>query len=216
MRQCIDLTGHKFNRLTVIKRVENDKCRNVQWLCKCVCGKEKVIKASHLRSDRTKSCGCLQKEKAMQVGKQNIKHGHSCVGKKSRIYEIWQSMIQRCNNPNNKTYKYYGGRGIKVCKKWLKFEGFLQDMGKKPERLTIDRIDNNKGYCKENCRWITMKEQMRNRRTNKFITINGITKCLAEHCEDRKLNYYTVYMRIYRYHWTPEESLELVPRCKKT
>lgn len=211
MGKFIDLTGQKFGRLTVIERVENNKWGGAQWLCNCSCKKQIITTGDRLIRVVTKSCGCLRKELTIQ---RNYKHGHSCVSKKSRIYEIWQSMIQRCNNPNYKFYKNYGGRGIKVCEKWLKFEGFLQDMGEQPEGLTLDRVDNNGDYYKENCRWTTQKEQMKNTRRAISITISQITKFLVEWCEELGLSYNTVYCRLWR-GWTPEEALEIVPRKKK-
>ncbi len=209
MGKLIDLTGQTFNRLTVIKRMENDKWGQTRWLCQCECGNKKIIQGNHLKSNRIKSCGCLQKIKPS-----NLKHGHSSNGIISKTYRTWYSMIQRCNNPNNTRYKDYGGRGIKVCEAWLTFKGFLQDMGERPEGLTLDRIDNSKGYYKENCKWSTQKEQQRNRRNNKLITINGITKCLTEHCKERKLNYWTIRSRL-QTGWTSEEALEIIPRKNK-
>ena len=207
MGKLIDLTGKKFGRLTIIEWVENNKWRQSRWLCRCECGKKIVITSSSLKNGNTKSCGCL----AIEI---KTKHGHCCRNKTSKTYQIWHSMIQRCNNPNCKAYKNYGGRGIKVCKGWRKFEGFLQDMGEQPLNLTLDRVDNNGNYCKENCRWATQKEQRRNTRRNILITINGVTKCLIEWCEDRKLNYRTVCSRL-RYGWTIEEALDIIPRKKK-
>ncbi len=207
MGKLIDLTGQKFGRLIVIKRVENDNSGHVQWLCQCDCGEGTMVQGGNLKNSNTKSCGCLHTETITQ-------HGHSSRSIISKIYRIWIQMIQRCTNPNVKNYKNYGGRGIKVCERWRQFENFLQDMGEKPSGLSVDRIDNNGDYCKENCKWSTRKEQNRNTRQNRLITINGITKPLAEWCEIYNLNYKTVCTRIYR-GWTSEEALELVPRKKK-
>ncbi len=156
-----------------------------------------MVQGSHLKSSNTKSCGCL-----------HIKHGHNCRNKRSKTYGTWRGMIKRCTNPNYNEYKYYGGRGIKVCEAWMKFEGFLQDMGERPPNLTLDRIDNDGNYCKENCRWHTWKEQNRNRRDNILITINGITKTLPELCEIYNLEYNKVY-RYIRCGRTPEEAFGL-------
>ncbi len=204
MNQVIDLSGKLFKYLTVIKRVENAKSGVARWLCQCKCGKQTIIQGGNLKSGHTKSCGCL-----------NQPHGHNRVGKRSKTYETWYSMIQRCTNSNSNRYEDYGGRGIYVCEAWLKFEGFLQDMGERPPNMSIDRIDNNGDYCKENCKWSTRKEQQRNTQRTIWITINSVTKCLAEWCEYYGLKYNTIYARIYQYAWTPEEALELVPRCKK-
>lgn len=188
------MTGQKFNRLTVIKHIENYKC-----LCKCDCGNVKEISGNHLRSGRTKSCGCLKKEMTMD---RNKTHGMS----ESKEYIIWSAMNQRCSNKNNKGYKYYGGRGIKVCKGWLKFENFYKDMGNKPQGLSLDRIDNSKGYCKENCRWATRKEQQRNTRYNKMIAYKGETKCLVEWSEELNMNYNTLLSRLCRYNMSIEKA----------
>jgi hypothetical protein len=173
MSQFIDLTGKRFWRFIVIKRVDNDKCGNLCWLCKCDCGMEKIVRSGDIKSGSIKSCGCLRKEKV-------TKHGHS----NNKTYISWKRMIQRCTNPNDKDYHYYSGRNIKVCREWLKFENFLQDMGERPLRHTIERIDNNKGYYKSNCRWATRKQQQRNKCNNHLKTYNGKTQCLSAWSEE--------------------------------
>lgn len=193
MKKFIDLAGQKFGRLTVIHRENNDKDGNSRWLCRCNCGKEKIIVGYSLKGGLTKSCGCLQKEKVKQS---NTKHGHN-TNKKSRTYQSWISMVQRCINPKCKHYKNYGGRGISVHERWLKFENFLEDMGEAPEGLSIDRINNNLGYSKENCQWATRKEQSRNKRNNRFITLNGQTKCIAEWSEETGIKYDTLFSRLH-------------------
>ena len=183
------------------------------WLCQCECGKQSIVQRGNLRNGNTKSCSCLRKEVATQTCKQKTTHGQKINGITSPIYAAWVSMIQRCTNLNNKDYKHYGGRGIKVCKTWMKFEMFFQDMGEKPKELSLDRVDNNGDYCKENCKWSTRKEQQRNTWRTILIIIKGITKCLAEWCEIYSMNYNMVRSRLY-YGWTPEEALELIPRVK--
>ena len=149
-----NLTGLKFGRLTVLnKRIESKK--NILWLCKCDCGTEKFIRLSHLPNGHSKSCGCWH----LEIVKK-IRHGMS----NTRTFISWASMLSRCKNKNIPRYKDYGGRGIKVCKRWLKFENFYKDMKERPEGLSIDRKDNNKGYYKSNCRWATAKEQQNNKR----------------------------------------------------
>jgi len=210
MGNFIDLTGQKFGRLTVVERVDNANDGHARWLCQCDCGKRVIIPGYCLTNHNTKSCGCLHREITRQI---NYSHGHS-GDDKSKTYATWKSMNRRCNNKNQKCYKNYGGRGIKVCEKWKKFEGFLQDMGERPPGKTLDRVNNDGNYCKENCRWATIKEQNRNSRNNRLITVDGITKCLIEHCEDRKLNYQLIYNRL-RIGWTIEEALEIIPRKKQ-
>lgn len=125
-------------------------------LGQCNCGVIKQFRLNDLRNGHTKSCGCYKKEKS-------TKHGYH----KTKTYCSWVCMLSRCNNSNYRRYKDYGGRGITVCKRWLKFENFLVDMSNRPEGKTLDRINNNGNYCKSNCRWATSKIQTRNRKTNR-------------------------------------------------
>jgi len=195
-----NLINKKFGRLTVLEFAENYK-----WLCKCECGKEKIVYGCSLRSGNTKSCGCLNKEV-------HTKHGHSIKGKRSKTYMSWASMLKRCNNPNHKDYKNYGGRGVKVCDRWLNkengFENFLEDMGEMPGKHQIDRTDNDGNYEPTNCRWVTPKENCRNRRNNHLITYKNQTKCLAEWAEELNINYNTLHVRINRDKWPIEKSFE--------
>lgn len=149
------LVGRVYGRLTVIKRAGTDKSGHAIWHCTCSCGKGRKVSASNLKSGHTRSCGCYAKEVITKHAMHNTPTYHS-----------WRSMIQRCTNPNSKDYLNYGGRGITVCPEWLgSFERFLADMGKRPnKRKTLDRIDVNKGYCKDNCRWATAKTQAQNKR----------------------------------------------------
>lgn len=122
----------------------------------------------------------------------NTKHGKS----KTKIYGAWHNIKQRCLNPNNRFYEYYGGRGIKICDRWLDFANFLADMGEPEAHLTIDRIDNNGNYCPENCKWATRKEQQNNRRTNKFLTFNGAKKTAMQWSEELGIPHQTICQRI--------------------
>lgn len=204
MRISIDLIEQKFGRLVIIKRMDNDKWGHHRWLCRCVCGKEKIINGGDLKSGNTKSCGCLR-----------IKHGHNNREKTSETYKSWQGMIQRCTNPKNKHYHCYGGRGIIICKRWLEFENFLEDMGERPEGYQIDRINNNRNYCKSNCRWVTSKENNRNRRDNIFITYKNKTQLLIEWAEETGIPYRTLWNRIVLLGWSIERALTTSVRKQK-
>jgi len=197
------LTGQKFGRLTVIKKIGSNKWRKTIWLCKCDCGNEKSIIGLHLKSGNTKSCGCVRKETF-----NNLKHGMA----KTRFYTIWNGIKKRCNNPKYIEYKIYGGRGIKVCKSWNKFENFRDDMlesylehQKNNDYTSIDRINNNGNYCKENCRWATMKEQNNNQRTNRLITYKGKTQNIKQWADELEINYNTLFWRINN--WSIQKAL---------
>lgn len=155
------LLAKQFGRLTVIERVEN-KGRNAAWLCRCECGNELIVTTGELNRGRTQSCGCFR----VDIQRERLTtHGHGAPYKKSPTYVSWQSMKTRCYDPNFRNFSYYGGRGIKVCKRWLNsFENFLADMGPRPPGTTLDRINNDGDYKPSNCQWVTRKEQASNRR----------------------------------------------------
>lgn len=166
-----DYSGKRFGRLTVKKQFYREQSR-LYCLCVCDCGAEKVIRRDSLKNGKTLSCGCLAKER------HPVKHEmHG-----TRLYSIWCGMRARCNNSNLRVYKYYGGKGVAVCKEWDDFKNFQtwsMNNGYS-ENLTIDRIDFDGGYNPNNCRWVTMAKQSNNRSNTRFMTLNGETKAIKE------------------------------------
>lgn len=174
-----DISGQKFGRLTAIERVGKDKENRALWRCVCECGNEIIVPGKSLRSGNTKSCGCFNIDDATQrIVALNTTHGMS----HTRLFKIWGRMHTRCENPNVIEWRYYGGKGISVCEEWNEFEPFYSwsIANGYSDDLTIDRIDSNKGYSPDNCRWTTLHEQAVNRRSTRFIEYNGVTLCMSD------------------------------------
>tara|TARA_R110000824_G_C15021618_1_gene658444 strand:+ start:213 stop:800 length:588 start_codon:yes stop_codon:yes gene_type:complete len=180
----------KYGRLTLVgaEGLTRDKHE-----CLCDCGKTVFVKLNSLRSGGTKSCGCLHSE---AVSKALKKHGAA----RTTEYASWQLLKDRCHNKNNRTYSYYGGKGISVCDRWINsFENFISDMGMKPSKShSIERIKGDLDYCPENCKWASKKEQVRNRSNTKKVKYKGVEKPLAEWCEILGLDYNNTNKRIWR------------------
>lgn len=206
----IDLTGRSFGRLTVLHRAEDmqDGSGRSQWFCSCLCGNQKIVTSGSLRSGGCRSCGCLKKEQVMPRRKPGL------PSKFKREHKTWQSMMQRCYNPNSASWKRYGGRGITVCDRWHKFENFLADMGASSPELSIDRIDNNAGYSPENCRWATRKQNARNTSKNRLITYKGETACVAEWAERTGLPHALILQRL-KSGWDAHKIFTTPPKYKK-
>jgi len=176
------MIGRKFNRWTVTGGPFKGAIHGRHWALRCDCGAEKVLRAGAFMTGQSQSCGCLQKEAAAITGRAAKTHGHSPRHFKdwSPAYRTWAALVRRIRDGGkNESSKRYVG--VYLDPAWFSFEKFLADMGDKPTHdHSIDRIDNAKGYFKENCRWATAKEQARNRRSNLNFTLNGKTKCLLD------------------------------------
>lgn len=198
--RLIDLTNQKFGRLAVIERAEN-KAKVTRWLCLCDCGKKTIVSYQNLINGHTKSCGCYNLE---LIKTRSITHGM----RNTRLYEIWQGMKSRCENPNDPSYINYGGRGICVCSEWHKAETFIKWAltNGYTDNLTIDRIDFNGNYEPSNCRWATPKEQGRNKRNNYVISYMGKEQPLSAWCEELNLDYDRTWSRLRVSKWSIEEA----------
>lgn len=203
----IDLTDQRFGKLIALKRTEN-RGKETFWLCQCDCGNTKEINASRLRSGKTKSCGCYKNEckrKTINQTAFNKTHGMS----NTRLYRIYNKMKLRCYSKTNDAYKNYGGRGITICKEWLddfmNFYNWAMENGYE-DNLSIDRIDNDKDYSPDNCRWVNAKTQANNTRSTVFITYNGETKPASEWSKITGIRQNTITMRK-RNGWSDEQCI---------
>ena len=211
MGKIIDMTGWVMSehgvpdsRWKVIERSKSLDGKNSFWLCECSCDNHtrKIIARHSLVSGNSKSCGCLSAE---ETSKRVSTHKMSG----SRLHNIWKSMKERCYNINHDQYKDYGGRGISICEEWkddfISFYNWAISNGYS-DNLTIDRVDNNKNYCPENCKWSTRKEQNNNQRTNHLLTYNNKTQTMAQWAEEIGLNPRTLQTRISR-GWNVQDAL---------
>ena len=168
------LVGKKYGRLTVLNRSRDKVCSGgypePYWLCECICGERKIVRAYDLTKKNTLSCGCLKREKNSAAKS----HGFACHrnGKQVHtLYSIWAGMIQRCHWKKHISWRYYGGKGISVCKRWRKFKNFLKDMAPRWRKgLTIDRLNSSRNYTPSNCKWSTWKEQNASGRRMRYVT----------------------------------------------
>lgn len=182
----------KIQHWTVIDK-NTDRPRH--WLCRCVCGKTRLVFSSNITHRVSASCGCQRKTR--------LTHGM----RHTATYNSWASMIQRCTATQSKMFQNYGARGITVCERWLTFENFFSDMGRRPSiGHTLNRLDNNAGYFKENCAWSTKTEQARNRRSSRLVTYNGLTDCVAGWAERLRIPLNVLDLRLRAYRWTIERA----------
>ena len=160
-----EIIGNKYSKITVLEYAGRDKFKARIYKCLCECGNEFVTRGWEVFKGKTKSCGCTRKERLT-----NKRHGATSNGKKTREYQSWTAMKARCNNPNNIKYHNYGGRGITYQESWEDYENFLEDMGPRPEGMSLERLDSNGNYTKDNCVWATLSEQSYNTRKKKTNT----------------------------------------------
>ncbi len=191
-RKRLDLTGQQFGLLTVLRLTDKRKGK-IFWECICECGKVHFASTDKLRAG-LRSCGCQ---------KGSYRHGMH----KTRVYSAWRAMLQRCRNPKEANYHNYGGRGIKVCQRWYVFENFYEDMGDPPPRYSIERIDNNGNYEPENCKWIPLPLQHRNKRSNRIITLDGLSLTIVEWSERTGVRQKTIGERLNRYGWSERDAI---------
>lgn len=204
-----NLSNRRFGRLTVLDFVETRKGQSI-WNCLCDCGNVTQVSAGHLKSNHTTSCGCYCKEQTKQA-----LTTHGLTG--ARLHRIWFAMKARCYNRNLPAYKNYGERGIKVCDEWLNdFSAFYQWAMSNGynDNLSIDRIDVNRDYEPDNCRWATRKEQSLNKRTNHYITFDGKTMTLTEWEKFLGFNRGTIGARLNKLNWSVERALTTPTHCK--
>lgn len=200
-----DVVGKKFNRLTVLDYSKASKSERIpsKVFCVCECGNRQWASYRDVKHGHTKSCGCYQREATSLA---RTTHGYRRRIKKPGMYGVWVTMRRRCNDSKDPKYLSYGARGIRVCKRWSKFENFLEDMGDRPKGMTLERKDNDKGYCKKNCRWATTQEQSRNKQQTVWVEVNGKRMCLKEATDLLGLKYGTIQARI-RKGWSKERAL---------
>lgn len=211
MGRFLDLTGSRFGLLLVVSLSDRAVVKgNRFWVCRCDCGGDKVVSGFHLKSRHTASCGCLH---AVRTAEAKTVHGHASklrTGRHSPTYEVWASMLKRCNNPKATNYARYGGRGIQVCERWHDFRLFLEDMGIRPDGCEIDRKDNDGNYEPGNCQWITSSANSRNRRSNRVIETPQGPMLLVEAAELSGIPMSTLSNRVAR-GW-PSDQLFAVSR----
>lgn len=196
--------GTKFFDFTFLRYTRSVN-GDMRGLFHCMhCGEERERVVSHVRTGYVKTCHC-------QNGVQATKHGHAKSGFETPTYEAWSAMKKRCLNPTHRHFKDYGGRGITVCERWLKFENFLEDMGERPNDHSLDRVDNNSGYSPENCRWATMQQQNNNRRNNTWIEHGGKTMTITQWARHLGIKKNTLIER-FRNGWSVERALTTAPR----
>lgn len=189
------MQGIRFGRLIVLNNIQGS-----EWLCQCDCGDKKIAKTWWLKKGSVKSCGCYRKSFKKT-------HGRNL----DPVYKMWNQMKQRCQNKNHPYYSYYGAKGIQVCERWQKFESFIEDMGERPSsKHTIERVNGNVGYSKENCRWATRMEQSQNLSSNRNFTWRGKTQSLSAWARETGISWKTLQYRL-NANWSLDVAMTLKP-----
>lgn len=191
-----DLSGLKIGKWSILEYAGSKG--GAIWLCQCECGTIRNVRANSLLNKLSISCGCYRPK--------TTKHGHNTKAGQSPTYKTWRAMLARCHDKSRNNYHNYGGRGIKVCQEWLKFENFLHDMGERPSGMTLDRLDVNGNYQKDNCKWSTNFEQGIRMRKNHRITFNGETLTIAQWARKLNIKDGTIRARLSR-GWSDEKAL---------
>lgn len=201
--------GHRHDSLTVIGYGKTS-CGKSAIICRCDCGVEKAVQKSNLKN--THSCGCQRPNRSRLA---NLVHGHSPRGNYTQIYQTWASIKRRCTNPNTKSFKYYGGRGISICPLWANsFSEFFKYVGARPSpKHSIDRFpDNNGNYEPGNVRWATKREQGANTRSNVCVYLNGENTPICVACKNLGFSTSSVYLLMRRDHKSPQDAFDIVRR----
>lgn len=189
MTRLIDLTGQKFNRLTVLGRDTSRVSGHVYWNCQCECGNTKSVSGCNLKRDMVTSCGCKSNDR-------EARGSAICKAKRHPLCRIWQGMKGRCLNKNHPKFHLYGGAGIKVCERWMSFDLFCEDVGERPDGTTLDRKEGSGDYCKDNCRWADSKTQNRNRSWNRNIEAYGLSRPVSFWAEVAQIPATTIISRL--------------------
>lgn len=201
-----DLAGMTFGRLSVIDVSHRTQANKIVWNCKCECGNNATAQTQHLLDGRRVSCGCAKRPETRMRPIRYKTHNKT----NTTEFRIWTGIKTRCFNKNDHAYVDYGGRGITMCERWKdSFDNFLSDMGERPKGKSLDRIDNNKGYFPDNCRWATQKQQCNNKRNNTKLTFNGELLTITEWSARTGINKHTLADRVRKSGWSHEDALTL-------
>ena len=214
MAQFIDISGQRFGRWIVLGRAPAKGQRPI-WRCQCDCGTVIHSDARDIRIGNSRSCGCLRVD---VTSNRNTKHGAARRGHQADEWYAWKGMKQRCHNPRNPAYRYYGGRGITVCDAWREsFSAFLQDIGPRPSiRHTIDRINNGGNYEPGNCRWATKAQQSNNRRGTHYVEYDGMQMTLTSLAAYAHVGYNALYRRVIKENQTPTDAVTALQAKRRT